>query len=144
VSAPRGPRATLGKYARLDHKQLISCIPLILPDDVMLLFELMLVMAASACINVGKALQKQGTRTLPRLVLDRKVRSKAFTFHPLAFFNRPVSNFPMYRPHEPAGAAPDDRALRRVRAPASHPAAPTSHTPHPNSFVWLSSCRVHD
>ena len=36
-------------------------------------FAVFIVAVAASCINVGKALQKQGTKNLPRLVLDPKV-----------------------------------------------------------------------
>ena len=44
----------------------------------MKVLAVLLVAAAASCINVGKALQKQGTKGLPRLVLDRKVLATYF------------------------------------------------------------------
>ena len=38
-----------------------------------MLFAVFVVAAAASCINVGKALQKEGTKRLPRLVLDARV-----------------------------------------------------------------------
>ena len=44
----------------------------------MALFAVLVVAVAASCINVGKALQKEGTKKLPRLVLDRKVLATYF------------------------------------------------------------------
>ena len=44
----------------------------------MALFAVLVVAVAASCINVGKVLQKEGTKKLPRLVLDRKVLATYF------------------------------------------------------------------
>ena len=44
----------------------------------MTLFAVLVVAVAASCINVGKALQKEGTKRLPRFALDRKVVATYF------------------------------------------------------------------
>ena len=52
---------------------LASLATRLIPSSGSMLFAVFVVAAAASCINVGKALQKEGTKRLPRLVLDARV-----------------------------------------------------------------------
>ena len=70
-SRSRNPRRGGAKPARTRGGAVLS-------SGAMALFAVLVVAVAASCINVGKALQKEGTKKLPRLVLDRKVLATYF------------------------------------------------------------------